>query len=388
MIDDEVLEELLREAAETVAVPVDGPGRVLAARGPVDSERPGLGRLDPRRPSGRRHKTPRRRVALAGLAAVTAVGLLAAVVSELGASSGPASVAKHAAVPLTTAGKATIAGRPIPGAAPLPAGSAQQEAPAAGSGSTFSGNAAAGLPAQPPTTAVAGQTPGAPTKVIKTGAITLQVGHGQLNPTIDQLTSDATALGGYVASTNTQAASGATASGDIALRVPAAYFERLLNLVRQLGTATTVTTAGQDVTSQYVDLNARLQSLQDARTQFQQILARAQTIGDILAVEQQISDLQTQIEQLQGQLRIMDDHTTYGTLAVTVNERTTTHAAVRPTSSPSGVSKAWAHARHTFARGLEAVIGSLGGIAVFLTCVLALATLGRLGWGVVRRRLV
>lgn len=84
----------------------------------------------------------------------------------------------------------------------------------------------------------------------------------------------------------------------------------------------------------------------------------------------------------------MDDQTTYGALAVTVNERTTTHAAVLPPAPPSGLSKAWAHARHTFARGLEAVIGSLGGIAVFLTCMLALAALGRLGWGVVRRRLV
>jgi len=44
--------------------------------------------------------------------------------------------------------------------------------------------------------------------------------------------------------------------------------------------------------------------------------------------------------------------------------------------------------RHQFARGLESVVSALGGIAVFVICVLALALVARLSWGVLRRRLV
>jgi hypothetical protein len=364
MIDDDVLEALLRRTADDIAVPADGPARVLAAR-------ESLGAAAGRR---RRIRLPRSRPVVAVVAAIAAVGLLIGVVGALdgsGKSPSPsastATSAPAAVSPTTVAGSASLGSAAAQGAAPF------------GPNSAASPNLAPAPPA-------ASSAPSLPTKVIKTGTVSLQVGRGRLNTTVSQLTSDAAGLGGFVASTNTNAAVGGPPSGDLVLRVPSASFETLLNQARALGTATGVSTSGQDVTSQYVDLNARLQSLQDSRTQFQQILTRAQNIGDILAVEQQISDLQTQIEQLQGQVRVLDDQTTYCTLTVHVSETApAVHAVVPP---PSGLTRAWNHARHTFTRGLESVVGALGGVAVFLLCVLALTLLGRLSWGVVRRRLV
>jgi TolA-binding protein len=138
-----------------------------------------------------------------------------------------------------------------------------------------------------------------------------------------------------------------------------------------------------------VDLQARIQSLEDARSQFQQILTQTTSIGDILAVEQQISDLQTQIEQLQGQLQVMANQATYSTLTVHVAEAAKKAVAPPPPPRPpSGMAKAWAHARHSFAHGVEAVVGALGGIAVFLAFAAAFLLAGRLGWIFLRRRLV
>jgi hypothetical protein len=374
MIDDDVLEDLLRRTADDIAVPEDGPARLLAARQAMGADRSG-----PRVATGLRRwvRAPRARPVVAVVAAIAAVGLLIGVVGALGGSGkspSPSSASK------TTSPRAAVSPTTVAGSA---AGGSQaaQGAPAFGLNTPASPNSA-------PTPPAASSGPSVPTKVIKTGTVSLQVGRGRLNSTVGQLTSDASGLGGFVASTNTNVPSGGAPSGDLVLRVPAANFEPLLNEARALGTATGVSTSGQDVTSQYVDLAARLQSLQDSRTQFQQILTRAQNIGDILAVEQQISDLQTQIEQLQGQLRVMDDQTTYGTLTVHVSETTPAVRAVVPPPPPSGLSRAWNHARHTFARGLESVVGALGGIGVFLLCVLALTLLGRLSWGVIRRRLV
>jgi len=230
------------------------------------------------------------------------------------------------------------------------------------------------------------QVPSLPSKVIETGSMSLQVGHGQVQSVVGRLTDLAGAEGGFVSSSSTNA--GSPPSGDVAIRVPVARFANLLDAVRQLGTVESVNTSGQDVTSQYVDLQARIQSLQDSRSQFETILTKAYTIGDILSVENQIADLQTQIEQLQGQLQVLDDQTSYSTLTVQVAEAPKPAVVVPPVKSPSGVSKAWAHARHSFTHGIEAVIGASGGIAVFLIFAALSALVGRVGWLRWRRYLV
>ena len=144
-------------------------------------------------------------------------------------------------------------------------------------------------------------------------------------------------------------------------------------------------TSAVDVTATYVDLTARLNALEATRAQFLQILAKAQSIGDILAVEAQITPVQTQIEQLQGQQQVLDDQTSFATLAVHV----AVPAARAPVARPAGgLGGAWAHARHAFASGIESVVSSLGGIAVFLVCVAVLVGLARVTWAVIRRRLV
>ena len=184
-------------------------------------------------------------------------------------------------------------------------------------------------------------------------------------------------------STTNTSTTGAPASGDITLRVPVQSFNSLLADVEHLGRATSVSTSGQDVTGQYVDLQARIQSLQDARSQFQQILTKAQSIGDILAVEQQISTLQTQIEQLQGQLKVLDDQSSYSTLTTHIVEAVPARGSPRPAS---GVSQAWAHARHSFTHGLESIVAFSGGLVLFLLVVGLLALAARIVWTIFRRR--
>jgi len=382
MIDTETLEELLRDAANEIAVPAGGPARVLAARDELargqDRDRgwrvPGIPVRLPR---------PRPKPVLAGLAGLAAVGLLVGVVvASAGGSGSPkaASSALHSTSGPGFGPNGSFAGLPAVGSG------------GSSGGSTGGGNSGSAGVAGPPVTSAgpaagSSSVPSVAPKVIQTGSVSLVVGSGRVNATMNQLTSDATALGGFVASTDTQSGSG-PATGDITLRVPVANFDALLNEVRGIGRVTSVTTSGQDVTSQYADLGAQLQSLEDTRTQFEQIMTQATTIGAILSVEQQISALQTQIQELQGQLQVMDNQTAYGTLAVHVTEATKAEVVAPPPGPPSGLTKAWDHARHTFARGLESVVAALGGIAVFLVCVLILALVGRLGWGVVRRRLV
>jgi len=217
----------------------------------------------------------------------------------------------------------------------------------------------------------------------------LVVSKGRLSAAVDELTNTVAGLGGFVTDAKS-AEGGESPTGDLTLRVPAASFEALLARVRSLGKPTSVTTSGQDVTAQYVDLDARIHSLQATRDQFLQLLSKATQIGDILNVEQQLSGLQTQIEQLQGQQRLLNDQSSFGTVAVHLSEASPSliPAPVGPLKGPSGWSTAWSHARRSFTRGIQSVISASGGVAIFLVVVALIAGAGRLLWAVIRRRLV
>lgn len=366
MTDRAMLDRLVADAAEAIDVPTDGPARILAEKPP--RRRPGTGRR------GFDHWGSFAAVA----AAIGLVALIAVLAATGGSSHKSASVGGLKASSATTGASARPSGVSGAGASGAVASGQSRAAQAAGSGASAS---EATSPNQVATV---------PARVIKTGSIDLTLaGRGRtLGDAMDQIAARADGYGGYVSASDVQApAAGSSGSGSLTLRVPAADFDQMVAYVRSLGTATTVSTSGQDVTSSYVDMQARITALQDARSQFEQILTRATTIGDILSVESQINDLESQVEQLQGQLHLLDDQTSFSTLTVALS---VTAAGGPPVTvhPASGLARAWDRARRDFAHGFEAVLGSLGGIAVFLVVAGAVLLIGRLVWRFAARRLL
>ena len=256
----------------------------------------------------------------------------------------------------------------------------------ADSGTTAGGSAGAAVGAAGgPAVQAAPNIPAAPvdsvTKIVKTGEIDLQVDKHQVPHTIDKLIALAKLENGFVS--DSHSSEGASPSGSVTLRVPVQSFEATITEVRThvSGKVLEQQTAGEDVTSKYVDLQARLHSLQATRATYERLLSHADTIGDILAVESRISGLQTQIEQLQGQLRVLNDETTFGTLTVTVSEAgtVTKTAAVH---HRSGMSKAFHRSLDRFVNGIEAIVGIIGPLLL----VALLAGLGYLVFRALYRR--
>ena len=389
MIDDAVLEQLITSAATQAEVPVEGPARVLEARGAA-----GPPRTRARRSTQSVLGSRRRR----WLAAVSAAAVFVVVVSLLGAIHGISSGKPTAGTGPVTGPASSSSGGPAAGGGSsstsgggMAGGSGRSAQSGAGvsAGGTTGSVGAAAVPANgaapaPVSEAVPNEVPILPSKVVKTGSLTLTVASGQVAEAVAALSTQASGQGGFVASSTET--SGQSASADVTLRVPVANFGTLVADAQRLGTTVSLSTSGQDVTSQFVDLQARIQALQDTRSQFEQILAKAESIGDILSVESQISGLQTQIEQLQGQLEVLDDQASYSTLAVHIGVAGPRPA---PVAKPaSGVSKAWQRARHSFSNGVEAIVAASGGFAVFLLAVIVLAVVGRLAWLYLRRRLI
>ena len=225
-------------------------------------------------------------------------------------------------------------------------------------------------------------------KVVKTGELDLQVGKGQVSATLNRLADLAVLEHGYIADSRTDEA-GSAPSGQVTLRVPVERFENAVHQARSIaGTKVLgLQTSGEDVTSKYVDLQARIRALQATRSTFLTILSKAKTIGETLSVQERITDVQTQIEQLQGQLRVLSDSTSMSTLTVTVDQKRIAVATKGPRKD-NGFVKAVKLSVSRFVRGIEAIVGIIGPIAL----VLLIAVLGwfaaRFGYRATRRHLV
>jgi hypothetical protein len=214
-------------------------------------------------------------------------------------------------------------------------------------------------------------------RIIKTGSIHIEVGN--IDDSVTKATDQIHALGGWMAgSDRTSASNGGLAS--VTYRVPVAQFEDAVGLMRKLGTKiVTEHSDSQSVGGQIVDLQARIDNLKATEKAVQAIMDKATTIQDTLTVQQRLSDIQGQIEELTAQVTGLSDKSAYSTLTV-IFEVPASYATPTPTAEPSSTIVAWSAGEQFNKAAAElAGVGQTGATAgiwalvLILPVVLALA---------------
>jgi hypothetical protein len=176
---------------------------------------------------------------------------------------------------------------------------------------------AASLPISTPSQS-GSETSGIDTKVIKTAYLTIEV--NDVPGSVETLKNLAAQKGGYLSSTNIQKNYNNRLSGSVILRVPAAEFENALAGVKAIGTVKSVSTQGQDVTEEYVDLQAQKISFQNQLAQYNEIMKKAVKVEDVITVQQQIDRVQTELNRLEGRLKYLDSQIDFSTISVNLQE--------------------------------------------------------------------
>lgn len=127
-------------------------------------------------------------------------------------------------------------------------------------------------------------------------------------------------LGGYVVRANFYRQDGALA-GNMTIRVPQEHFQEALDRLK--GFAVRVDRENirtNDVTSEYVDLQARLKNLeateQELRELLKEVRQQTKSASDILEVYRELTRVREQIEEIKGRLQMLDKLTTYATINV------------------------------------------------------------------------
>jgi hypothetical protein len=201
--------------------------------------------------------------------------------------------------------------------------------------------------------------------LLRTGDLSLLIARGTLLSTVDRVRSMTTAMGGYVMSSavgggqpqvtatiepmplDDQVVSSKDGAQDmpvtlkdpyasLVVRVPEQLFDTALKRFSKLGEVQSVSTSSEDVTSQYVDLRARLRHFRAVERRLIGFLDETTTVNQMLAIQDRIDQVQLTIEELTAQLKSLRETTSYGTLSVFLSEKDATPAAVHASNTFGG----------------------------------------------------
>lgn len=223
-------------------------------------------------------------------------------------------------------------------------------------------------------------------EIITTATATVRV--DDVSDAMAQISVTATGSGGYVESMSTGGGYGAPVpidgttepatvdSGSITVRVPAADLQRVVDDLAEVGEVEASGISRQDVTTQAVDLRARVSATQASVDRLTALVAQAASVADLIAAETALTERQATLESYQQQLTYLDEQVSLSSLTVTVLPRTVSVAA-DPAGFTDGIAAGW--------NGLVAALnGVVVGVGFLLPWIAVAAVAGLIVWAVVR----
>lgn len=138
------------------------------------------------------------------------------------------------------------------------------------------------------------------------------------------------ASGGYTADSNVTGAKDNERRAHLVLRLPFSGFNTFLSRLEDLGTLQNRRIYTDDVTAEYLDLEARIATQKEHEARLRQILAQAKSLEDLVRLEQELSRVRGEIESMTGRLNFLKDQVEMSTVTLDLREVRPGAPAVRP----------------------------------------------------------
>lgn len=110
-------------------------------------------------------------------------------------------------------------------------------------------------------------------------------------------------------------------SASLTVRVPAKSFNTVLSSLETLGTVTYRNIEGEDVTEQYIDVEARLKNKMVLRDRLKQLLEKATEVKDILSIETELNRVQADIDSMEGRIKSLKGQVEYATVTISLDRK-------------------------------------------------------------------
>lgn len=168
-----------------------------------------------------------------------------------------------------------------------------------------------GLPDEPTPSTDASESaePGAGLLLIYNGTVVLAVYDVEAKQT--EAITLIEAMGGFAAERS---------SSYLKFRIPAERFREALDALATLGDVLSVDWNAEDVTEEFRDLDIRLANAMQMRGRLEDLLTRAQTVEEALAIEAELERVTLEIERIRGRLRMLEDLIAYSTIVLSFQQ--------------------------------------------------------------------
>lgn len=179
--------------------------------------------------------------------------------------------------------------------------------------------------------------------IIKNGSLSLQV--DSTSESVSAISDLVKSLGGYVSYSSTYEISDGAMAGNVEFRVLADKFEDAMTGVKAMADVIeSESVDAQDVTEEYIDLEARLDNKKALEAQYLKVLDTATNVTDILLVYNYLESVRSEIDSLEGQMQYYENQSSYSTVTVYLSENISISASVkdwRPIEVAKGAIQSW-----------------------------------------------
>ena len=157
-------------------------------------------------------------------------------------------------------------------------------------------------------------------KIIKT--VELSVETKEYEAYLKSLTASVSAAGGYVETSSTDLGNSSYSNryATYTVRIPSANLEAFINAANEKGTVVSKTENQQNVTLEYVDLESRIEAYKTEKATLTDLLEKAASLENVLAIQERLSEVNYQIETYTSQLKVLENRVSYSTVTMRINE--------------------------------------------------------------------
>ena len=193
--------------------------------------------------------------------------------------------------------------------------------------------------------------------IVRTGDMSLVV--EDVTRARDEITQLAVRLGGWVVSSRISGEE-EEMRGWISIRVPDETFDQALADLRGLAVrVTSESTSSEDITEEYIDLQARLKNAEATESQYLALLEKAEAVEDILRIYDALSRIRYEIEQIKGRMQYLERISAMSLISIDLKPAATAAPLVRPGWSAREALKSAIRGLTAFGQGLgTAAIGA------------------------------
>ena len=204
-------------------------------------------------------------------------------------------------------------------------------------------------------------------KIVRTATLELEV--EDVSAAVREVEGAAVAAGGFVSESNVfvdaptepdgggDGAPRRTQTASVTIRVPTEAYSSVMSKLRGIAKEVrSERSEASEVTEEYTDLEARLRNLEATEASYLELLTGAGEIPDILLVQDRLSQVRLEIEQVQGRINLLDNLTDLATITIQLS---------LPAAAVGGGGKNWAQKAWDVAwEGSQETAKALGSIAI------------------------